>query len=96
VLELVQTMRHFQILSKTVSIGGADSENTNILTQEIHAKYTNVLNEFRAQIGDVMNLKRDGEQSFEMAFFRLRTTIKVSHLLINNTFHFVIVHIEYV
>jgi hypothetical protein len=73
-------MRHFQILSKTVSIGGADNENMNILAQEIHAKYANVLDEFRAQIGDVMSFERrdDGQLSFEMAFFRLRTTIKVT------------------
>ena len=80
VLELVQTMRHFQILSKTVSIGGTDNQNMDILAQEIHMKYTKALNQFQSNVTDVMNFDKK-EQQFEMSFFRLRTTIKVSQCL---------------
>ena len=76
VLELVQTMRHFQILSKTVSIGGADNQNMNILAQEIHEKYEKAIKEFQSNVNDVMNFE-DKSQSFEVSFYHLRTTIKV-------------------
>lgn len=76
VLELVQTMRHFQILSKTVSIGGSDNRNMDILAQEIHTKYVRALSEFQANIKVLMNFENK-EQNFEISFFNLRTTIKV-------------------
>lgn len=69
-------MRHFQILSKTVSIGGSDNRNMDILAQEIHTKYVRALQEFKGNIKDVMNFDNK-EQNFEMSFFNLRTTIKV-------------------
>jgi dynein heavy chain len=79
VLELVQTMRHFQILSKTVSIGGSDNKNMDILAQEIHSKYENALNEFQSNVKDVMDF--DGSKNFESSFFNLRSTIKVKYFL---------------
>ena len=77
VLELVQTMRHFQILAKTVSIGGADNPSMDVITQEVHAKYQNALQEFQRNVTDVMNLENKSEK-FETCFYHLRTTIKVS------------------
>lgn len=77
VLELVQTIRHFQILSKTVSIGGADNQTMDILTQEVHAKYQTALTEFQSNVKDVMNLDNQTEK-FETCFFHLRTTVKVN------------------
>lgn len=76
VLELVQTMRHFQILSRTVSIGGSDNINMDFLAQEIHAKYERAINEFQQNVKDVMNFDNQ-DQNFEISFFNLRTTIKV-------------------
>jgi hypothetical protein len=76
VLELVQTMRHFQILSKTVSIGGSDNQNMDILAQEIHAKYVKALNEFQKNVSDVMSFEKQAK-NFEISFYHLRTTIKV-------------------
>lgn len=87
VLELVQTMRHFQILSKTVSIGGTDNQNMDILAQEIHMKYTKALSQFQSNVVDVMNFDRK-EQQFEMSFFRLRTTIKVRTRQLHSGFYF--------
>ena len=78
-LELVQTMRHFQILAKTVSIGGADSPSMDVITQEVHAKYQNALEEFQRNVKDVMNLDNKSEK-FETCFYHLRTTIKVLKL----------------
>jgi hypothetical protein len=75
VLELVQTMRHFQILSKTVSIGGADSLSMDLLVKEIHVKYVKALDEFHNEVFDVMELKNQ-VQNFDEAFFHFRTTIK--------------------
>ena len=80
VLELVQTMRHFQILSKTVSIGGSDNQNMDILAQEIHAKYIKALNEFQHNVSDVMSFDNQAK-NFEISFYHLRTTIKVFFLL---------------
>ena len=77
VLELVQTMRHFQILSNTVSIGGSDNKNMDILAQEIHAKYEKAISAFQGNVRDVMNFDNQ-DQNFEISFFNLRTTIKVN------------------
>jgi dynein heavy chain len=79
VLELVQTMRHFQIFAKTVSIGGADNKNMDILAHEIHDKYAVAIDEFQRNVHDVMNFD-DKSQNFEISFFKLRTTIKVNNL----------------
>jgi dynein heavy chain len=76
VLELVQTMRHFQILSKTVSIGGSDNQNMDILAQEIHEKYVRAINEFQYNVSDVMGFESGKNKGFEVSFFHLRTTIK--------------------
>ena len=76
-MELVQTMRHFQILSKTVSIGGSDNQNMDILAQEIHAKYIRALNEFQQNVSNVMSFDNQAK-NFEISFYHLRTTIKVS------------------
>jgi hypothetical protein len=75
VLELVQTMRHFQILSKTVAIGGSDNNNMDLLAQEIHAKYNVALSEFQKNVKNVMSFEQQ-VQNFEISFFNLRTTIK--------------------
>lgn len=76
ILELVQTMRHFQILSHTVSIGGADDNSMNTLAQEVHLKYENALNEFKKNVSDLMNTSYQNE-NFGSSFFFLRNTIKV-------------------
>ena len=68
-------MRHFQILSKTVLIGGSDNRNMDILAQEIHMKYVRALADFKCNIKDVMNFENK-DQNFEISFFNLRTTIK--------------------
>jgi dynein heavy chain len=77
VLDLVQTMRHFQILSKTVSIGGSDNYTMDILAQEIHSKYVNAISEFQENVTDVMSFEQQS-QNFEISFFNLRTTVKVT------------------
>ncbi len=74
-LELVQTMRHFQIFAKTVSIGGADNKNMDLLAIEIHAKYARAIADFKSNVTDVMDFD-DQSQNFEISFFKLRTTIK--------------------
>ena len=71
---------HFQILSKTVSIGGAENHNMDQLAQEIHNKYSKAINQFQYNVTDVMNFE-DQAQAFEISFFHLRTTIKVSFLI---------------
>ena len=68
-------MRHFQILAKTVTIGGADNKSMDVITQELHSKYQNALQEFQKNVKDVMNL--DKADKFETCFYHLRTTIKV-------------------
>lgn len=75
VLDLVQTMRHFQILAKTVSIGGSDNYTMDVLAQEIHGKYAAAIGEFQTHVADVMSFDQQS-QNFEIAFFNLRTTVK--------------------
>jgi hypothetical protein len=77
VLDLVQTMRHFQILAKTVSIGGSDNYTMDVLAQEIHNKYVAAIEEFQTNVTDVMSFEHQS-QNFESSFFNLRTTVKVS------------------
>jgi hypothetical protein len=74
-------MRHFQILSKTVSIGGSDNQNMDILAQEIHAKYVKALNAFQRNVSDVMSFDKQAK-NFEISFYHLRTTIKVCHVFL--------------
>lgn len=60
-----------------MSIGGAENSNMDQLAQEIHNKYTKAINEFQNNVSDVMNFD-DQTQTFEISFFKLRTTIKVN------------------
>jgi hypothetical protein len=75
-IELVQTMKHFQILATTVLIGGADNQSLDIITQEVYSKYEKSINEFRKNVNDIMVLNSE-KNNFETSFFHLRTTIKV-------------------
>ena len=68
-------MRHFQILSKTVSIGGSDNYTMDVLAQDIHRKYVNAISEFQENVTDVMGFENQS-QNFEISFFCLRTTVK--------------------
>jgi hypothetical protein len=76
ILELVKTMKHFQILSKTVEIGGADNNSMNMIAKEIHLKYEKALEAFKTNVKDLMNLENLTE-NFQSSFFHLRSTIKV-------------------
>ncbi len=76
-LELVQTMKHFQILASTVFIGGADNQSLDIITQEVYMKYQKAIDEFTKNVNDIMILNSE-KANFETSFFHLRTTIKVN------------------
>ena len=81
VLELVQTMRHFRILSKTVALGGgSDNHNMDLISQQIHERYERALADFKSSVTDVMSFESERGKSFETSFFHLRSTIKVSAL----------------
>ena len=49
------------------------------MVKEIHQKYTSAMREFFSVVNNVLNI--DGSQSFERAFFKFRTVVKVKNIL---------------
>ena len=80
VLELVQTTRHFRLLSDAAEIGGAGTQSLDNLVKEIHTRYSGAMDEFFTKVTNVLAI--DGTQAFEKAFFVFRTIVKVCHKLI--------------
>lgn len=78
VLELVQTTRHFRLLSDAAEIGGAGTASLDSLVKEIHNKYSQSMDAFFSQVSNVLAI--DGTQTFEKAFFVFRSVVKVSEL----------------
>ena len=78
VLELVQTTRHFRLLADAAEVGGAGSQSLDALVKEIHNKYSQAMEEFFAQVSNVLSI--DGTQAFEKAFFTFRTIVKVCEI----------------
>ncbi|KAH9514965.1 hypothetical protein Btru_021540, partial [Bulinus truncatus] len=74
VLELVETTRHFRLLSGAAEIGGAGSPGLDSMVKELHNKYTVAMKDFFSQVSNVLCI--DGTQQFERAFFNFRTTVK--------------------
>lgn len=75
VLELVQTTRHFRLLSDAAEVGGAGSASLDALVKEIHQKYTVAMADFFSRVSNVLSI--DGSQGFEDAFFNFRSIVKV-------------------
>ena len=75
VLELVQTTRHFRLLSDAAEVGGAGSQSLDALVKEIHTKYSAAMDAFFSKVSNVLAI--DGTQAFEKAFFTFRTIVKV-------------------
>lgn len=80
VLELVQTVRHFRLLSTTAAIGGAGTTNLDVLVHEIHQKYTKTIDEFLSAVPGVLNV--DEADEFAEAFFVFRSVIRVWKLIL--------------
>ncbi|XP_053311944.1 dynein axonemal heavy chain 9-like [Spea bombifrons] len=74
VLDLVETMKHFQILKNVAAIGGAGSSSLDAMVQEIWDMYCVAKKTFVNQIADI--LTTDKNSPFERVFFDFRTTIK--------------------
>ena len=49
------------------------------MVKEIHQKYTQSMHEFFSVVNNVLNI--DGSQSFERAFFKFRTIVKVGRVV---------------
>lgn len=75
VLELVETTRHFRLLAGAAEVGGAGSMSLDAMVKEIHQKYTQAMQDFFSVVDNVLSI--DGTQSFEQAFFKFRTVVKV-------------------
>ncbi|XP_039611018.1 dynein beta chain, flagellar outer arm-like [Polypterus senegalus] len=74
VLELVETIKHFQLLETVARIGGTGSDSQDAMVQEIHETYCRAMDVFTRKNGDI--LFTESNQSFEKAFFDFRITIK--------------------
>lgn len=74
-LELVETTRHFRLLAGAAEVGGAGSMSLDAMVKEIHQKYTQAMQDFFSVVDNVLSI--DGTQSFEQAFFKFRTVVKV-------------------
>lgn len=47
VLELVQTTRHFELLTCTAEVGGAGGDGLDCLVREIHGKFGHAIKSFK-------------------------------------------------
>ncbi|CAH2222791.1 Hypothetical predicted protein [Pelobates cultripes] len=74
VLDLVETMKHFETLKTVASIGGAGSSSLDAMVQEIWDSYGIAKQNFVNQITDIFITDRSSR--FEKAFFDFRTKIK--------------------
>lgn len=79
VLELVETIEHFQLLSTTAEIGGAGTMNLDVLVREIYQKYSQTIDEFLLRVPNVLMI--DENDGFAEAFFMFRSVIKVRSFL---------------
>ncbi|XP_063809812.1 uncharacterized protein LOC135027842 isoform X3 [Pseudophryne corroboree] len=74
VLDLVETMKHFEVLKAVAAIGGAGTSGLDTMVQEIWSSYCLAKDSFTSQITDVFIVEKNSP--FQKAFFELRTTIK--------------------
>ena len=50
VLELVETTRHFRMLSYAAEVGGAGGQGLDALVREIHSKFEKAMGDFQARV----------------------------------------------
>ncbi|XP_077155311.1 uncharacterized protein LOC143817709 [Ranitomeya variabilis] len=74
VLDVVETMKHFEALNDVAVIGGAGTPSSDAMVQEIWSSYCQAKESFMNQITDVLTAGKNS--TFQKAFFDLRTTIK--------------------
>ncbi|KAE8625049.1 hypothetical protein XENTR_v10006145 [Xenopus tropicalis] len=74
VLDLVDTMKHFQILKSVVAVGGAGTSSLDAMVQDIWESYKKAEETLVHQITDIFTT--DKNSPFEKDFFDFRTTIK--------------------
>ncbi|KAM9320087.1 uncharacterized protein PAF06_004553 [Gastrophryne carolinensis] len=74
VLDLVETMRHFEVLKSVSLIGGAGTSSLDTMVQDIWSAYCMAKDTFMNQVKLIFNT--DKNNPFQKAFFELRTKIK--------------------
>ncbi|XP_053561397.1 uncharacterized protein LOC128652486 [Bombina bombina] len=74
VLDLVETMRHFQVLKTVAAIGGAGTSSSDAMVKDIWETYCSVKDNFVNSITDIF--VTDKNSPFEKVFFDFRTSIK--------------------
>ncbi|XP_018424228.1 PREDICTED: dynein beta chain, flagellar outer arm-like [Nanorana parkeri] len=74
VLDLVETMKHFEVLKAVTAIGGAGTSSLDAMVQDIWNSYCLAKDSFISQIKDIFII--DKNNPFQKAFFDLRTTVK--------------------
>ncbi|XP_056412427.1 uncharacterized protein LOC130355786 isoform X2 [Hyla sarda] len=74
ILDVVETMKHFEALKDVAVIGGAGTTSDDAMVQEIWNSYCQAKESFMIQVTDVLTAGKNS--TFQKAFFDLRTTIK--------------------
>ncbi|XP_068122143.1 uncharacterized protein [Hyperolius riggenbachi] len=74
VLDLVETMKHFEVLKAVAAVGGAGSSSLDALVQDIWNSYCSVKDSFISQVKNIFTINKNSP--FQEAFFDLRTTVK--------------------
>ncbi|KAG8587471.1 hypothetical protein GDO81_005673 [Engystomops pustulosus] len=74
VIDVVETMKHFEALNDVAVIGGAGTPSSDAMVQEIWSSYCQAKESFMNQVSDVLMAGKNS--TFQKGFFDLRTTIK--------------------
>ncbi|EDO43528.1 predicted protein [Nematostella vectensis] len=74
VLELVQTTRHFELLTCAAEVGGAGGDSLDCLVREIHTKFNEAIVSFKQMAHDVLDAEET--QHFEREFFAFRSVTR--------------------
>uniref|UniRef100_W5M8M7 Uncharacterized protein n=1 Tax=Lepisosteus oculatus TaxID=7918 RepID=W5M8M7_LEPOC len=74
VLELVETIHHFQLLETVAEIGGAGTASLDAVVKDIQETYRRAFTSFTSKNMHMLSTSQD--QAFEKSFFDFRITIK--------------------
>ncbi|XP_066552369.1 uncharacterized protein LOC136718518 [Amia ocellicauda] len=74
VLELVQTIRHFQLLETAAEVGGTGTSGLDAMVREIQESYKRAMASFTSRNAHMLSSQKN--QPFEKSFFDFRMTMK--------------------
>lgn len=72
----METTSHFRLLAGVIEVGGAGSVSFDAMVNDLHLQYSAAMKEFFSQVKNVLDI--ENTKIFDLAFFNLRLTVKVS------------------